>query len=55
MVALFKPVTARMKPLAKIKSADFDRMVSDCNSPQKAPIELRARLAAARRLIKEPA
>lgn len=55
MVALFKPNTARMKPPAKIKAAAFDRMVADCNKPQKAPAELRARLAEARRLIREPA
>lgn len=52
MVAIFKPNPARTKPPAKIKAEAFDRMIVDCNSPQKAPLELRARLAAARALVK---
>ena len=54
MVAIFKPRTSRLKPPSRIKASAFDKMIADCNKPHKASAELRARLAEARRLIKEP-
>lgn len=54
MVAILKPRSASPKPPSRIKRADFKRMLETCNARPKAPLELKARLAAARALIRNP-
>lgn len=51
---IFKPANSVFNRPAKIKAADFDRMMASLKEPRKVPDEVRIRLAAAGKLIKKP-
>lgn len=51
MATLIKPNDV-VKPLGRVRSADFKKMMSVCKSPPKASMGLKTRMAAAKLLIK---
>lgn len=53
MAAILKPRDPAFKPPARIAARDFSRMMMLCSEPKRASEEVRARLAEARRHIKD--
>lgn len=53
MAISFKPRTGAYKPIGRLNSAAFAMIVEDCRNPPRASADLKAKVAAAKRSVKD--